>query len=80
MAELFGRAVRKACRPGAVGGDTPHVELVVEQHRVVIFRPAGDSECRLLLDRRVGFAVDERGRDGFRDVDGARVAVSIVQN
>src|SRR5215471_5480580 len=69
VADLIGSAVGEADGAGAIGGDLPQIEFVVEDDSGVVFGPASDAKGRLLLDGPIRFAVDERGLGALGDVD-----------
>src|SRR5215472_7002109 len=76
MADLLGGTIGETDGFRAVGGNLPEIKLVVKDDSGVIFGPTGDAKGRLLLDRKVGLAVDESGPRTLGDVhNGARGSV-----
>src|SRR5213076_2089079 len=69
VADLIRGAVGEAHGFRAIGRDLPKIEFVVEDDGGVILGPTGDAEGRLLLDRKVGFAINESRWSAFGDVD-----------
>src|SRR5438874_494171 len=69
VADLIRGAVGQAHGFRAIGRDLPKIEFVVEDDGGVILGPTGDAEGRLLLDRKVGFAINESRWSAFGDVD-----------